>query len=1009
MEFMGGTMSYRSGYRSASLLCLLFVVACGALFAEHTPHSYLKVPLSFEPNQGQADARFDFVSRGGGYTLLLNPTEARLKLREAHLQMTLAGGNAGAEGQGADLLIGTSNYLLGDDPAAWHRNIPNYGRVEYRGVYPGIDLIYYGNQRRIEYDFVVAPGADPKAIRLNFEGASDMKVDRDGNLIVDIAGGSVSFESPVVYQEVGGTRKQIKGKYVVKDSREVRFQIGSYDKSRTLVIDPILTFSTYFGGFAGDDLGYGVATDNLGNGYMVGLASSMDFPTRSAVQPAFNGDSDAFVAKFSPAGGLIYSTYLGGAGFDQAIAVVADAGGNAYVTGLTSSTNFPSVKPYQAANAGGDSDVFVTKLNPAGTAILYSTYLGGSRIDRGYAIALDSVDNSVYLTGVTDSTNFPLANAIQNTSAGAAEAFASKLSFTDPILRLTYSTYLGGSSDDQGNGIKVDAIGNAYIAGTTASMDFPSVAAKPLPLYNHSGDSDAFVTKLNASGNVILYWTFLGGSFFDQGNGIAVDGAFNAHVVGRTNSIDFPSTALAVQPAHGGSADAFVTKMDPTGMATVYSTFVGGSGFDQGLGIGLDGTGNAYITGSTTSANFPVFDALQPVNKTFGEAFVTAVNNIGTRFVYSTYLGGDGGDIGTSIAVHTPPPPGSPQAFVSGYTDSMNFPVVSAFQSTKGPGFKAFLTNISTAAPAPAITSLTFNPNPVTGGSSSTGTVTLATPAPQGGATITLSSSNPAVVTVPASFVIPAGSLTGTFTANTVAVTSPADVTVRATSGASFDEEVLRVVPVPTQPSFVPFSKFTADVSIHLGKNKKDDTFLVKGEFKLGTGSNGINPVTEPVTLKVGPFTVVIPAGSFRKLGSHEDDDHCGKVHYVFIGFVNGVLLHVHLKQDKYGMWDYHVLAFCTEMTGVTNPVTVQLIIGNDGGTTTDMAKIHTSSKPDNDGDDDHDWDNCKDKSHNHHDKDRDDDDKDDNHHDKDRDDDDRDHDWDNCKDKSHKHYKDKR
>jgi hypothetical protein len=734
--------------------------------------------------------------------------------------------------------------------------------------------------------------------------------------------------------------------------------------------------------------------------------------------------------------------------------------------------NFPTVKPYQSANRGGDSDVFITKINPAGTALVYSTYLGGALAERGLGIAVDRVDSSVYVTGYTDSGNFPVANAIQPALSAFADAFVSKLNFADPVLTLTYSTYLGGSAVDQGSGITVDAIGNAYIVGTTDSPDFPNVAAKAPPAFPYAGNVDAFITKLNASGNVLLYWTFLGGSAFDQGNGIAVDSTFSAHVVGRTNSVDFPSTAAAVQPARAGSADAFVSKLDVAGSGLLYSTYLGGSGFDQGLGISVDGTGAAYVTGSTGSANFPTFNPIQQVNNTLGDAFVTALNLTGSSFVYSTYLGGDGGDIGTSISVYTPPPPFMPQAFVTGYTDSTNFPTVSAFQSTKGPGFKAFVSNLSTPIPPPVVTSLTFNPNPVVGGSASTGTVTLATPAPPGDATISLVSSNPSVVSVPASFVIAAGSSSGTFTANTTTVTSPTAVTVRASSGTSFDDEVLQVVPVPPAPPaivavefnpaavtggetstgtvvlsapapagtvitlssnsihvtvpptvvvptgatrvsftasttppasgsvdavitatlgsssrtgilrvnarstppptpvFLPFSKFTADVTIHLGKGTKDDSFFVKGEFKLGPGNNGINPVTEAVSLKVGPYSVVLPPGSFRKLGKHDDDDHCGKPHYVFIGVVDGSLLHVHLKQDKNGMWDYHVLAFRTEMSTVTNPVTVQLVIGNDGGITTDMAKIHKTGwhgkNDDDDRDDDHDRDDHHDGKHDH-------------------------------------------
>jgi hypothetical protein len=1220
----------RSGCRcSFTALFRFFFAACTLLsaglpvFAENTQHSYLKLPLSFEPNVGQADNRFQFVSRGGGYSLFVNPAEATLKLRggkadaDAQLQMTLLGADKAAEGRGSDLLTGKSNYLLGSDPAQWRTNIPNFGQVEYRSIYPGIDLIYYGNQRRLEYDFVVAPGGDPKAIRLDFTGARNLKVDDEGNLIVDMAGGTVNLEKPEVYQNVNGVRNGVRGKYLIAGKHEVRFDIGAYDRSKELVIDPVLTFSTYLGGFAGDDLGYGVGADASGNGYVVGIASSMDFPTRNPIQGSPAGGSDTFITKFSPTGGLVYSTYLGGAGMDQANSVVADASGNAYVTGFTSSTNFPTVTPLQAANAGGDSDVFVTKLNAAGTAILYSTYLGGTRADRGHGIAIDSL-GSAHVTGFTDSADFRLANAFQGISGGFSDTFVSKLSASGTSL--VYSTYLGGSNADQGNGIAVDTVGNAYVAGTTSSFDFPV----QFPIFGPAGSSDAFITKFNAAGTALLYSTYLGGSFFDQGNGVAVDAGFNAYVVGRANSPDFP-TMNAVQAVHAGSADAFVTKVNATGTGLMYSTYVGGSGFDQGLGISLDGTGSAYITGSTGSANFPTLNAFQPTPKTLGEAFITALSNTGSSYVYSTFLGGDGGDIGTSIAVYTPPPPNPPQAFVTGYTDSFNFPTVAAFQPTKGPGFKAFATNIPTPSPAPAVATLTFNPNPVNGGSTSTGTVTLVTPAPSGGTTITLYSYDTSIASVPASFVIPAGSLSGTFTATTSPVTTAQSVTIRASSGTSADEEVLQVTPVPPQivevqfnpptvtggqtsigavilssgapagtvinlssnsvyvnvppsvvvtteganvinftattlpppsvvnatvtatlgsssrggmltvlplvgsitglsfspnpvqggqsstgsvsisqpaptggavvtlvssnpaivmvPSsvtvpagsttanftatttapqtttpvpvtatlngtvtttltvlppkvsslsfspasvpggtsstgtvtldnpapaggavvalssnspyvivpasvlvpatatsatftatttnpptmvtatvtatyngtaqgtltvkpvtpplpFLPFSMLQIDANIH------SDSFLVKGTFKLGPGNNGINPVNEIVALKVGPFATAIPAGSFKAVGNS---------HYKFNGTVNGVSFNFDIKAGKNGVWDLHVNAHDANMTGTTNPVTVVLIVGNDGGIWTGTAKIHKTSGGDEDDDEDDD------------------------------------------------------
>ena len=552
--------------------------------------AYGKLPLSFEANKGQSNAQVKFLSRGSGYSLFLTNEEAVLVSRnaDATLRMKFIGASRSAQVEGQNELPGKANYIRGNDPRKWRTNISTYARVNYKNLYPGIDLTYYGNQRRLEYDFTVAPNADPKAIALSIQGADKLELDAEGNLLMQIANGTVRQLKPMVYQEASGVRQEIACNYELIGKTEIGFQVGEYDKSLALVIDPILDYSTYLGGF-GSDPARSIAVDSDGNAYVSGQTTSPNYPTAAGPSPIINGVADAFVVKLNAAGtALIYSTVFGGSGSESARGVTVDAHGNAYATGFTSSIDFPTVHPIQAAYGGGPHDAFVAKLNAAGSAFVYSTYLGGTLDETGYGIAVKH--GSAYVTGVTNSANIPTANPLQQFNAGGYDAFVTRVNRAG--TQLVYSTYLGGSGDDvqivsgdsTGNtsqaGIAVDENDRAYVSGTTNSTNFPTKNPIQPSL---AGIYNAFVAKLSARGTRLIYSTYLGGNVVDNGNRLAIDSEGNAYVEGSTNSTTFP-TKHAIQPAFGGGfSDIFVTKINAAGTALVYSTYLGGTGDDYGF------------------------------------------------------------------------------------------------------------------------------------------------------------------------------------------------------------------------------------------------------------------------------------------------------------------------------------------------------------------------------------------------------------------------------------------
>ncbi|HLE56590.1 MAG TPA: SBBP repeat-containing protein, partial [Rhodothermia bacterium] len=538
--------------------------------------------------------------------------------------MSLIGASPAPTVRGLDALPGKSNYFRGSDPRKWQTNVPNYSRVRYEDLYPGIDLVYYGNEGRLEYDFVVAPGADPHTIRFAVENGNSKneirttKIDANGDLVIATDGGEVRFHKPVVYQEksavgswqsagrssqafvVGGSsnhksqfthHKLVDGRFVLLAQDQVGFEVGDYDRSRALVIDPVLTYSTYLGG-ANGDIGYGVAVDAGGNAYVTGSTGSTDFPTATPLQTATGGDFDIFVAKVNPTGtALVYSTYLGGGGFDRGAAIAVDASGNAYLTGVTTSGNFPTTTgAFQTTFGGGTCgttacpDAFVTKLNPDGSALVYSTYLGGSDSDAGQGIALDDSGNA-YVTGSTLSTIFPTATPVQATGSGGTDAFVTKVN--PDGTGLVYSTYLGGTDGDFGQAIAVNAAGSAYVTGYTFSTNLPT--ANPHQATN-AGSADVFVAELDAAGSALVFSTYLGGAGVDRAFALALDESGDVFITGNTVSfLDFPVTAGAYQTTFGGGtcgatpcSDAFVAELDLTGSLLPYSTFLGGSKNDSG-------------------------------------------------------------------------------------------------------------------------------------------------------------------------------------------------------------------------------------------------------------------------------------------------------------------------------------------------------------------------------------------------------------------------------------------
>ncbi|SDS85820.1 Beta-propeller repeat-containing protein [Paenibacillaceae bacterium GAS479] len=563
-----------------------------------------------------------------------------------------------------------THYYRGNDPSKWITDVPTFEKVSYSDIYPGIELVFYINNGLLEFDFIVSAGADAANIALEFEGSHGIEVEEDGHLLVVTNGQPLRLKPPFIYQD--NRNRKVGGGYVKLSDTRIAIQVeDEYDRSAPLIIDPVLTYSTYLGGSATTDA-FGIALDASGNAYVTGLTTSLDFPTQVPFQSTYaGGANDAFVTKLAPSGStLVYSTYLGGSGDDQGRGIAVDFSGNAYVTGSTTSTDFPLANAFQAVPPG-TTNAFVTKFDASGGTLAYSTYLGGVNQDAGLGIAVDSV-GSAYVTGLTTSPDFPTLNAYQPTPIGIANAFLTKFS---PVGNtLVYSTFFGGNitiSATEGAGVAVDTSDQAYLTGfTTGNLTL----VNPLqPVYG-GGSNDAFIAKFDASGANVIYSTYLGGSGQELGQGITVDLAENVSVVGMTTSTNFP-TFNPVQAALGGGNDFFVTKVNASGTGFIFSTYLGGSQDDNSFGIATDTFGNVYVTGDSASPDFPLANPLQSTLTGTANAVIVKFNPTGA-FIYSTFLGGTGGDVGQAIAAS---PSGS--AYVAGGTTSTDFPVVNPFQA----------------------------------------------------------------------------------------------------------------------------------------------------------------------------------------------------------------------------------------------------------------------------------------------------------------------------------------
>lgn len=737
---------------------------------------YLNSPIRFEPNVGQAPTRIAYWARGTRYAVAITERGAILSLRQndvrqnsvksathartplasrpaARLRLYLVNAKTKPQLRAEQPQNSVSNYYIGNDPSKWHSNVANYAAVRYEQTYPGVDWVIYGHSQQLEYDFVVAPHVNPKIIKLRVDGADSLSIDNNGDLLVHAGKQTLRQLKPVMYQTaVDGKRIDIDGHYVI-EHRRISFAVGDYDHDRQLTIDPVLVYSTYLGG-TNSDRASAIAVDGSGNTYVAGITSSADFPVSTPFQSAQAGNSNAFVSKFSPNGGqLVYSTYLGGDLASAATAIAVDNDGEVDVAGYTFSTNFPTLNAIQGAKQGYE-DAFVTKLNGAGNALIYSTYLGGSACaippggtlpgcgsTQANAIAVDGAGNA-YVAGYTTSSDFPTANPFQNTNKSGYTAFVTKLNTTGTSL--VYSTYLGGSAVDFANAIAVDNDGNAYVAGRAASIDFPTASPFQSTL---QGEVAAFVTKLNPDGNALLYSTYLGGSASSTipgsseagagdtvANAIAVDSAGNAYVTGSTSSSNFPTVNPYQATNHAlngatpsgdseGATNAFVAKFNTAGSALVYSTYLGGSGGrDAASAIAVNAVGSAIIVGVTDSTDFPIADPLQAVNRgavhQTVNAFVSQFDPAGSLLQFSTYLGGSGsaagpcptpgtgvvssdvcynsGDYASAVAVD-----GVGNLYIAGTTGSPDFPTVHPFQHANrayaANGTNAFVAKLATA------------------------------------------------------------------------------------------------------------------------------------------------------------------------------------------------------------------------------------------------------------------------------------------------------------------------
>lgn len=600
--------------------------------------SFGNMPICFEPNVGQAPAGVRFVTRGSAASL--TATGAVLGGGERPVTLEFVGASASARAAGARELPGKANYLVGNDPSEWKTNVPTYSAVCIEQLYEGVDLVWYGKGRSLEYDLVVSPGADPDSIAFELEGFPSPELEADGALVA----GSVRLERPFAYQEIGGARRSVASRYAVRDSGRVAFELGDYDRSFPLVIDPEIGYSFSLAESTKDIAVSGIAVDQTGAAYVVGSSAA-----------AGTGARDVYIAKLNPEGtALVYSTTIGGSRYDLAYDVAVDDAGNAFVTGETASSDFPTTagafQPTFASTSPGDADAVVLKLAPDGDTLVYASFLGGAKFDHGKDIVIDAPGNA-YVTGTTTSMNFPTTEPEQAGNGGLADAFMTIVNPTGSAK--VASTYLGGSDSDNGEGIALDASGNVYVVGATSSMNFPVSPGALQPTFG-GGVIDGFWAKYDPTGNRAAS-TYLGGSGVDVARAVDVDSAGNSYVTGETDVTDFPGVSPVQEKVKGGSRDAFVAGLNPAGTNIGFSISFGGSQYESGNAIVINSGGLLSIAGETYSSDLPLTD---PVQLTFGggisDAFLLQCdpNAPGPEAIeFCTYIGDERTNFGVDCGV----------------------------------------------------------------------------------------------------------------------------------------------------------------------------------------------------------------------------------------------------------------------------------------------------------------------------------------------------------------------
>jgi uncharacterized protein (TIGR03437 family) len=689
-------------------------------------------PILFEPNRGQFAPEVRFAAREGNHAVLLTASGLVFRVRDAEARLRFRGSNGLSKLAPEGLATARTHYLRGRDRRRWVTNVPLFSRLRCRSLYPGIDAVFYSAGPRLEYDLIVQPGGDPSQIELAFDGPAKARIDASGALVTETGAGLVTHHAPLAYQQAGGRRRRVPVRYIWRRPGVAALALGRYDRKRALVIDPIVGFSTFLGG-AGLEDARAIGVDAQGNVYVAGTTQSDDFPSSGAIPatgPPAQFPGDVFVAKLAPDGSsLLWSARIGGARTDVATSLAVDAAGNVYVGGYTDSFDFPTTAGAFRSNAPGNGiepDGFLLKLNAQGSGLVYSTYLGGNATDRVAAVAVDREGNA-YAAGATQSGTFPtVRGSFRSTPCPGFGLDGFVLKLNPAGAGLVYSTFLCGSAHDEALGLALDAQGGAIVAGYTFSADFPVTAAAQARQIR--GDSDGFLAKLSPDGAALAYSTFLGGTAADVASAVAVDAAGRMYVAGYTRSTDLPVSSGAIQPRHADAGlfeDGFLLEFGSSGAEFLYGGYVGGSGNDRVNAIAIETDGVVYLTGQTSSRDFPVAGSLCQTG--FGgrrDAFLARLDLVRRSLAASLFLGGRADDEGKAVAAGA-----GGTAWVAGQTSSANFPTTqgafrTSYRRGYGGGADAFVARVATLAVAQppcvalggVVSAASFLPGPVAPG-----------------------------------------------------------------------------------------------------------------------------------------------------------------------------------------------------------------------------------------------------------------------------------------------------